>query len=661
MPANFSSPQRTLKSINTGFSKQLFYLKYLFRIKSMTAIGRFAKTYKLLAGVLLVALMAIIVQLAGANTMVHWLLIGATLTVAIRIILEIVAELRQGNFGVDLLALVALLATLLAQEYWAGIVIAIMVATGDALEDFASARAAKELKSLIDRTPKTAQVQSANGIETKAVEAVAIGEIVIVQPGSVVPIDGCLLSEVASLDQSSLSGESLPVEVKKGESVLSGSINTSQAIQIQTTALAAESQYQQIVKLVADSSEDKAPFVRLADRIAVPFTIFALGLAGVAWWLSGEGVRFAEVLVVATPCPLLIGTPVAFISGMSRAAKNGIIIKNGTTIERLTQIKSVAFDKTGTLTTGHPSVEKVISQPGFNPDDLLGVAAALEQQSNHVLANAIVKAGQEKLTTLPIAQELHEFTGGGVSGKVNGHTVFLGSERFVAGKLTQELPAIETKPGWLLVYIALDATFAGVIVLSDQIRNESLQVIRELQHLGVNQTVMVSGDKQVNASMIGEFLGLSKSIGDCTPLAKVEHVAALPPGVLMVGDGVNDAPVLAKADVGLAMGAKGASAAGEAADVVALIDDLLAVPNVIAISKHTRKIALISVLVGLGLSVFVMFLAAFGFVPVLIGALSQEGIDILAIGIALLALRGPKEQILHRNQLSAAQNVDEKL
>jgi heavy metal translocating P-type ATPase len=420
--------------------------------------------------------------------------------------------------------------------------------------------------------------------------------------------------------------------------VLSGSLNGDSVIRIRATAVAAESQYQRIVHLVAFAAQSRAPLVRLADRFAVPFTIVSVAIAGLAWWLSGEPVRFAEVLVVATPCPLLIAAPVAFIAGMSRSAKAGVIVKSGRTLEQLSRVRTVAFDKTGTLTLGLPEVVGVRPHGPFSTNELLALVASVEQYSPHVLASSIVEAANAAGLVLESASEVREQTASGVTAEVAGHLVVVGKRKFVAGHVG-EISWPPPRSGQLAVYAAVDGAFAGEILLSDRVRDNAKSTLAQLSHFGVRHTILLSGDLAATAQHVADELGISEVRSQCLPEEKVEVVRALTDRpVMMVGDGVNDAPVLAVADIGVAMGARGSTAASESADVVIMVDDLSRVVRAISIGWQTNATALTAIWLGIAMSLALMIVATFGVLPAIVGAALQEVVDLFVILYALRAL-----------------------
>ena len=556
-----------------------------------------------------------------------------------------VRSLREGRWGIDLLALMAIVSTVVVGEYLAALVVILMLTGGEALEDFAQGRAARELRSLLDRAPRFAHREGAGAVlEDTPIGDVAQGDVLVVRPSELVPVDGELLSDSASLDESSLTGESLPVEHTMGETLLSGSVNGVAAIRMRASATAADSQYSRIIALVEEASNSRAPVVRLADRYAVPFTILALAMAGTAWLLSGEPLRFAQVLVVATPCPLLIAAPVAFLAGTSQAAHKGIIIKNTRTLEQLAKAQTAVFDKTGTLTSGRPVLDRIQVAPGqgeaLGSQRILQLAASAEQYSSPVLAGSVIEAAAAAgLTLLPVQQATENATHG-VEADCDGQRVVVGKAGLVRNSSTGFQEAT-VHSGQLAVHVAVDGGYAGALVMKDPLRRNAVDTLARLRSLGVRNTMLLTGDAQATAAHIAEEAGIGRVQADCLPEDKVNTVAAIMERpVLMVGDGVNDAPVLAAADVGIAMGAKGATAASESADVVIMLDDVSKVAQAVAIGKRTVSVALVSIWTGIGLSLVLMAIAMTGYIPAVAGALLQEFVDLATILNGLRALHG---------------------
>jgi heavy metal translocating P-type ATPase len=549
-----------------------------------------------------------------------------------------IRAMMAGRVGLDVLAVTAIVATVFIGEYWASLVIVVMLTGGEALEDYAEGRAERELSSLLEHVPQIAHRYRADGtIDNIAVSEVRVGDRLLVRPSEIVPVDASLASFAATFDESSLTGESLPVEKVDGDAVMSGSINGPGAVDIIATSIAAESQYQRIVALVREAKESKAPLVRLADRYAVPFTLVAYAIAGVAWWMSGESARFAEVLVVATPCPLLIGAPVAFMAGMSSAAHSGIVIKHAGTLERLARAATVSFDKTGTLTHGTPRVVGV-APVGMTSDELLVLVGSAEQFSSHVLAGALRTAVAERELPLREVSGAREVATHGVEATISGKTVFVGKPKYVA-EIASGVPALDLAPGEAAVYVAVDGAFAGSVTLRDEIRADAPATLDALRRLGIRHVMMLTGDIEPVAKHVGAELGIDDVRAECLPEDKVTAVRdATPRPVIMVGDGVNDAPVLAVSDVGIAMGAKGSTSAAESADIVILLDDISRVARAVSIGQRTIRIALQSIWLGIAFSVGLMVWAALGYLPAIAGAAMQELVDLVSILGALRAV-----------------------
>lgn len=604
-----------------------------------TGLAALALRYWLVLATIVVGVVAGILALSGANTAAAWLGGGFALAVALGYTVRMLRTLASGGFGVDLLAVVAIVATVLVGEVLAALIVVLMLSGGEALEDYANRRARRELDALLRRDPRQAHRFDGDVVEDVPIGDVAVGDLLLVRPSEVVPVDAMLVSDQAAVDTSSLTGESLPVDLHAGDRVLSGSVNGTEAVRVRAMALAADSQYQQIVTLVARASQSKPKIVRLADRYAVPFTVFSLALAGVAWLVSGDPVRFAEVLVLATPCPLLIAAPVAFIGGMSSAAKAGIIVRDGGVFEGLARAKTVVFDKTGTLTSGRPELQEVRPAPGFDGARLLALAASAEQYSSHVLAASVIQAATSRsVGLLPVAGAEERATDG-VLASVDGHEVVVGKYAFVQAN-APDTRREQIAPGELAVYVGVDRRYAGALIERDAPRPNALATLQRLRGLGVTDVQLLTGDAKETASGVAAELGIARFTAECLPADKVAHVAAITERpVVMVGDGVNDAPVLASADVGVAMGANGATAASESADVVLLVDDIGRVADAVTIARRTVNVALQSIWLGIAASVVLMIIAAFGVIPAVVGALLQEVVDLATILAALRAAR----------------------
>ncbi|MBO0926166.1 cadmium-translocating P-type ATPase [Cellulomonas sp. zg-ZUI199] len=598
--------------------------------------------YPVVLATVAVAAVGGLLEATGDGTTARWVVSVYAVGVALLQARGMVADLRAGNHGVDLLAVTAIASTVAVGEYWAALVVCLMLSGGEALEDYAAGRARRELTGLLQNAPRTAHLLGPDGEPTDVpVGDVVVGDRVLVRPFEVVPVDGVLESDDAILDESSLTGESLPVEHVRGDGLLSGAINGGDAIELRATAAAADSQYQRIIALVREAQDSRAPFVRLADRVAVPFTLFAFAVAVTAWLVSGDPVRIAEVLVVATPCPLIIAAPVAFMAGMSRSARAGIIVKSSGTLEQLARARTAAFDKTGTLTHGQPRVTHVDAE-GLAPQDLLLLAAAVEQYSSHPLAEAVVERARGTGRTLPPAQDVVEVPAHGVRGTVDGRVVVVGK----AGWVAQESGAAPaSSDGETSIHVAVDGRLAGSLTLADELRAETAATMAALHRAGIRTTMMLTGDGEQVARRIAAEAGIDDVRAELLPQDKVAAVRSAPlRPVMMVGDGVNDAPVLAVADVGIAMGARGASAASESADVVITVDDLSRAARAVQIGRRTMRVAWQSIAMGVGLSVALMLVAATGSLPALAGAWLQEAVDLTTILWALLAVRASRAE-----------------
>ena len=608
---------------------------------------RLARRYPLLTAGMLATVVVALLSLAGLHEVARWiaiLVVGAVIAITAW---DMVRDILRAHFGLDILALIAMIATLLVGEYIASLVIVLMLSGGEALEDYASRRAARDLTALLDRSPQTAHVldESADSAPRDVpVDEVVQGTELLVRPSEIVPVDGVLLSAHASFDESSLTGESVPVSREAGDEVLSGVVNGSNAVRIRALRRSADSQYQQIIALVHEAQESKAPTVRLADRFAVPFTLVSLLIAGIAWWIAGDPLRFAQVLVLATPCPLLIAAPVAFLGGLSRSAKEGVIVKGGGVIEQLARVRSAAFDKTGTLTQGRPELIEVRAAGGVDADEVLRLAASAEQYSSHVLAEGVRRAAVDRGLRLAPAAHAEEIATNGVTATIEGSVVVVGKPAYVAS-LAPDTRRTELASGQLAAYVAIDGRFAGALVLADAVRPDAAAVVEGLRQRGIERIVMLTGDADATAAAIAAPLGVNEVHAELLPGKKVSLAAEMTPRpLLMVGDGVNDAPVLAAADIGVAMGARGSTAAGEAADAVVLKDSLLPVLRAVDIGRHTLRVAYAAIWIGIVLSVGLMLIAATGIIPAVAGAFIQELVDLATILYALRALTGPKSR-----------------
>ena len=580
--------------------------------------------------------------------------------VGVRLAWSIVRGLLAGKAGVDVIAVLAIGGALATEEFVAAAIIALMLATGETLERYAAGRAHRELTALLGRAPRDVHRYEEGELVTQPIDAVVVGDRLMVKPGEVVPVDGLVDGAAAVLDESALTGEARAVTRAEGDQVNSGTLNAGGPFDLRAIAAAEQSTYAGIVRLVRESEGSKAPFVRLADRYALLFVPLTLAVAGVAWLVSSDPVRALAVIVVATPCPLLLAAPIAIVAGLSRAARRGIIVKGGGPLETLARARVVLFDKTGTLTAGRPRLAGVEAAPGVDPDDILRLAASVDQVSPHVLAAAIVHGARERGLALSFPTDVVETPGSGVSGRVDGREVQVGSADFAGhvggggGSLpawARELRRRGAVEGSTHVFVRADDRLAGALVLDDPIRPETPRAIRSLRRAGISRIVMVTGDHASVAEMVGAAIGVDGVLAERTPADKVDAVRqemadALGP-VVMVGDGINDAPALAVADVGVAMGARGATASSEAADLVITVDRLDRLAEAIRLAKRSRQIAVQSVVAGMGMSLVAMGFAAFGALPVVAGAVLQEAIDVAVILNALRALRGGTEVRVH--------------
>ena len=570
----------------------------------------------------------------------------ATLPVIAGLAVSIVRDLLAGRLGVDAIALVSMSAALALGQPLAGAVVALMYSGGNVLEEIAVARAERDLRSLVDRAPREAHRLAEGRVEEVPISAVAIGDRLLVHAGEVVPVDGVVNSHAATVDESALTGEPIPVAKARGAAIFSGSLNAGETFEMSVSALAGESTYAGIVRLVTAAQTAKAPFVRLADRYALIFLPVTLALALVAWLISGDLLRSLAVLVAATPCPLILAAPVAFIAGVAQAARRGILVKGGGPLEALARAHTVLFDKTGTLTVGGARLLSVEVAPGETADEILMLGASLEQASHHVIANAIVQAATERGLKLELPERVRESMGSGLQGVIGGRHVIAGSREmiFTGERVADWAMRAIRRASWrsaLIVFVAVEGRPVGALLLADELRSDTPRAIRLLREAGIARILMVTGDRAAAAQAIGAALDLDGVLAERVPSDKVDAVRSeqrLHP-TIMVGDGINDAPALAAADVGIALGARGASASSEAADVVILADRLDRVGEAIAIARRARHIAIQSIVAGMGLSMLAMLAAALGWLMPVPAAILQELIDVAVILNALRALK----------------------
>jgi heavy metal translocating P-type ATPase len=565
---------------------------------------------------------------------------------------SVARSVMRGDLGVDLIALLAMAGALTLGEYLAGAVIALMLAGGNALEALASGRARRELTALVERAPRVARRHTETGWEEVNIDAVEVGDVLLVRGGEVVPTDGVIVGEHAVIDESSLTGEPLPATYARGHVLASGVANAGDAFELRATRRAGDSAYAALVRLVREAEERRAPFVRMADRYAVFFLPVTLLIAASSWAISGDAVRALAVLVVATPCPLILAAPIAFVAGLSRAAHVGVIVKGGAAIERMGNARTVLLDKTGTLTLGIPGIERVVALDGIPRGEVLRLAASLDQLSSHVLAGAIVRQASSEGIALVRPERARETAGQGIEGIVEGRLVVVGSAAWLA-QHGIDAPDRRVLPrsvdGNALVLVGVERRLAGVLVMGDHVRPDARALLQRLRAVGVRHVAMLSGDRQDIANAVGARLGIDRVYAEQSPEDKLGIVRRMRDDprlspVVMVGDGINDAPALAMADVGIAMGGAGATVSSETADAVITVDRIDRVADAIAIGRRTVHIARQSVAGGIGLSVCGMALAAAGWLTPVAGALVQEAIDVAVILNALRALGAGRQR-----------------
>jgi heavy metal translocating P-type ATPase len=594
------------------------------------------------------ALVGVVAGLAFTAANLHraanMLWAATTALLLVPLAFSVLRSLLRRDVGVDAIALVSMAGALALGEYLAGAVVALMLAGGNALEESANRRARRELTALVERAPRSALVRRGDDLVEVPVDEVGVDEVVLVRAGEVVPVDGMVLSEEAIVDESALTGEPLPVTIHRGGNVRSGTAAAGSAFELRALRPAAESAYAALVRLVEKAEEERAPFVRVADRYAIFFLPATMVVAAAAWAVSGDPVRALAVFVVATPCPLILAAPIALMCGVSRAARAGVVVKGAGTIEQLGDARSVLLDKTGTITLGHPELDRVVAADGLPSEETLRLAASLDQLSAHPLARALVAGAERANLTLAIPEQVEEQFGRGVRGVVDDHRVLVGSANWLRTHGVEPTLPRGLDGGDAKVLVAVDDTLAGVALIGDRLREESTDLVPQLRDVGIRHVALVTGDKRSVAEPIGERLGVDRVYADQTPEEKVDVVRALHDradlrGVVMVGDGINDAPALALADVGVAMGSAGATVSSETADAVVLVDRVDRVADAIRISRRAFHIARESVVVGIALSLAAMAVAAAGYLAPVQGALLQEVIDVGVILNALRALR----------------------
>lgn len=562
--------------------------------------------------------------------------------VLLALIIEIIRSLIKGEVGLDIVAALSMAAALVFGETLAAAVVALMYSGGTFLESFAEGRARREMSDLLSRVPRTATRQTNGALEEVPLDDIVEGDLLLIRQGDVVPTDGTLESDRAVLDQSALTGESMPVRLDHGHEVMSGSTNAGDAFDLRVTRRARDSTYAGIVRLVEAAQASKAPMTRLADRWSLMFLVITVALATAAWWFTGDPIRAVAVLVVATPCPLILAVPVALVAGLSRAAHFGVLIKGAKPLEALARIKTLILDKTGTLTDGRPQIVSIETLGDLSKDEVLFFAAALDQASKHPIAQAIVLAAQKQNPNLPVPKNVVETPGEGVTGTIQGRKVVVGGVDFVASQIgAVNIDNKVLEAGSVVVALGVDGKRVGHLVMADALRSGTAELLSGLRSLGISRILLATGDRRAVAETVTKGLALDAVHADLTPDQKVLLVLTERKNgsVMMVGDGVNDAPALAAADIGVAMGARGAAASAEAADVVLLVDQLDRLLPGIEIAQRSRRIALESVAAGISLSIAGMIAAALGYLTPVEGALLQELIDVAVILNALRALK----------------------
>ena len=602
--------------------------------------------YRTFSAVIVVLILGLVAYAFDKSGIANWLFFLTSIYVLVPIVVDMGKSIAKKEYGLDILAVTAIVASLALGEYLAAIVIVFMLTGGEALEDYAQERAKKELNELLKRAPKIAHKKVGNVFKDVPIDSVQVGDILQIKPGEVIPVDSVVVVGLSTIDESALTGESLPVDKRVGDKLLSGTINQQAVLEIRASKTSHESQYEQIIVMVSEAASSRSPLVRLADKYSLRFTIVAFIIAGIAWLFSGDPVRALEVLVVATPCPLLIAAPAALVSGMSRAARHGIIIKNGRALETMAELNAIAFDKTGTLTRGAPEVKHILPYKNVvTNDELVAIAAGVESHSAHTLAHAIVATAKSQKLKPIVVTGVSEKIGSGLSAKYEGKALLVGKYAYLheAGIALPSGKKLGKAEGETAIFIAVDNVYIGAITFSDSLRPETISTIERLKRDHVQNMVMLSGDKKSVAERIAHEVGITHVEAECLPADKLHALKRFQKKhspLAFVGDGINDAPSLAAADVGIALGAKGSTAASESADVVIMLDDFNKVADAVHISHQTIIIAKQSIFVGIGLSIGLMILAgATGLIKPVYGAMLQEVVDIIVILNALRAHR----------------------
>lgn len=621
------------------------------------------KRYPLPLVALALLLVSLGLWLAGRADLAQWVLLAIIVMGAVPLVWEIVGQLVRREFGVDLIALLAITGSVLLKEYLAGAIIVLMLSGGTALEAFALRRARQSLSALAERAPRTAHIWQDDHLTNIPAEAVQVGMEVVVKPGELIPVDGLVIKGASSVSEADLTGEPVPVSKTSGHIVLSGSVNLDSVLEVRATKRSADSQYAQIVRLVEQAQRQKARIHRLADRYGVWFTVLALVMAGAAWFFSGDSIYALAVLVVATPCPLILATPIAIMSGIDLAARKGVIVKSGATIEQLGAVDVAVFDKTGTLTLGAPKLIDLLlvddAQGIYTAEIVLGLVASVEQFSTHILARAAVEAARERGLTLSAPSEFEETLGKGIHGHVSqpdadqraseetdtleitvGNRTFMRALDVALPEALVEERERRTLEGQIVSFVAINRQIIGLLIFADVPRPDLARLAPALKAKGIRETVLLTGDSETVAQQIGKLAQVDQVIARCLPAEKVrvvEEYQRQQRHVLMVGDGINDAPALATATVGLAIGAQGLTAAAAAADAVLLSTDIFQVVSAVHLGRRVMLVARQGIWIGMGLSIIAMICASFGLIPPAAGAILQEGVDALVIVNALRA------------------------
>lgn len=616
----------------------------------MSASARKRWRVLLRAGVMPIVVLAVLLVGTGLRLLLpdpgiasRFWLAGLIIT-GLPIVVTTVRGIARGMFAADIVASLAIVTAVALNEPLAGLVIVLMQTGGEALERYAAGRASDAVRLLEEAAPHIAHRREGRGLEDIPVSAIQVGDELLVRPGELIPCDGVVTSGRSHVDASRITGEPVPVSATPGRALLSGSANLEAPLLLRSTAVAGESQYARIVEMVRAAQASKAPIQRLADRYAVWFTPITILTCAVAWFISGDVSRTLAVLVVATPCPLILAAPVAIIGGINRAARQQVILRNGTALEQLAGVTAAVFDKTGTLTVGRPRVRAVHPSGSLEASELLRLAASVEQGSGHLLARMVVEAAEAGGLQLSRASGITEAPGQGVSGDVDGHHVMIGALPYVAERASGLERHTDSRGQVLQAYVAVDGAFAGTIEYADRLRPGIDRFIANLRDMGIGRALLLSGDRDSNTQAVARTVGIAEARGDLLPADKVHFVETLEAAgekVVMVGDGTNDAPALSAATVGVALASQGGGITAEAADMVILADDVTLVADAIGIARHTLKIARQSIWVGLALSGVAMVIAALGYIPPAAGALLQEGIDVAVILNALRASRAP--------------------